>query len=160
MFYVVLVFYVMVHFLCYCILFLCYCILLYYCAVHCYLLLYSYSCYVCVLDCIYCTSTLPSYVNPIAVNKYLPLYLYPIRLRWLCKYYVTSVTMKCPERTWACSDALSIIQYQITDIHEDISRVLSLSSSTNFPLPTHDVVNQNSRQSTLSIWRLSCKYFL
>ena len=27
-------------------------------------------CYVCVFDCIYCTSTLPQGVNPIAVNKY------------------------------------------------------------------------------------------
>jgi hypothetical protein len=31
----------------------------------------SSYCYVCVFDCIYCTSTLPQSVNPIAVNKYL-----------------------------------------------------------------------------------------
>ena len=36
-----------------------------------FILLSSSSFYVCVLDCIYCTLTLPPGVNPIAVNKYL-----------------------------------------------------------------------------------------
>jgi hypothetical protein len=36
-----------------------------------FILLCSSSCYVCVLDYIYCTLTLPPGVNPIAVNKYL-----------------------------------------------------------------------------------------
>jgi hypothetical protein len=39
-----------------------------------FILLCSSSCYVSVLDCIYCTLTLPPGVNPIAVNKYLSTY--------------------------------------------------------------------------------------
>ena len=40
-----------------------------------FILLCSSSCYVCVLDCIYCTLTLPLGVNQIAVNKYLSVLL-------------------------------------------------------------------------------------
>ena len=39
------------------------------------LLCSSTSCYVSVLDCIYSTLTLPPGVNPVAVNKYLSIYL-------------------------------------------------------------------------------------
>ena len=62
-FYVVLFFYVMVQFsvLLYSSVLLC-CSLLF-------ILLCSSSCYVCVLDCIYSTLTLPPGVNQIAVNK-------------------------------------------------------------------------------------------
>ena len=48
---------------------LCYCILVLLCCSLLFILLCS--CYVCVLDCIYFTLTLPPGVNPIAVNKYL-----------------------------------------------------------------------------------------
>ena len=36
-----------------------------------FILLCFSSCYVCVVDCIYCTLTMPPGVNPIAVNNYL-----------------------------------------------------------------------------------------
>jgi hypothetical protein len=39
-----------------------YCLLLF-------IFLCSSSCYVCVFDCIYCTSTLPPGINPVTVNK-------------------------------------------------------------------------------------------
>jgi hypothetical protein len=48
-----------------------------------FILLCSSSCYVCVLDCIYCTLTLPPGVNPIAVNKYLSIYC----LFWTFAFY-------------------------------------------------------------------------
>jgi hypothetical protein len=41
------------------------------CSLLLFILLWSSSCYVCVLNCIYCTLTLPPGVNPIAVNKYI-----------------------------------------------------------------------------------------
>ena len=41
-----------------------------------FILLCSSSCYVRVFDCIYCTLTLLPGVNPITVNKYLPIYYF------------------------------------------------------------------------------------
>ena len=46
------------------------------------------SCYACVFDSIYCTSTLPPGVNPIAVNKYLSILSVPI------SQVITAVLMK------------------------------------------------------------------
>ena len=54
------------------------------------ILLCSSSCYVCVLDCIYCTLTLLPAVKPIAVNIYLPTYL-PTSLSLSLSVYTSAI---------------------------------------------------------------------
>jgi hypothetical protein len=124
-------------------------VLLYYSVLLCCSLLFILlcsSCYVCVLDCVYCTLTLPPGVNPIAVNIYLSIYLdsRPItniltytRHKRHTKYYrqTPRKRTKMRELSWA----FYVVQSMLTCLH---------GRQAGIPIPTGEIFSSPKVQDT------------